>query len=303
MTFAEKHGALHVEGVQLADEHGEAVRLCGMSTHGLAWRREFVCEETFRELRDVWGTNCVRLALYTAEHMGYCTGGSKQELFGLVRKGIDLAKELGMYVIVDWHVLDEKSPLVYADEAERFFDALAAEYAGCPNLLYEICNEPNKGTGWDEIVQYAERVIPVIRRHSPEAVVIVGSPDWSQHPDCALDQPIGFDNLLYSLHFYAATHRDGLRERVKRCLDGGVPVFISECSLTESTGSGTPDLESGEKWFGLLDSYGVGYIVWSLASSPETSAVIAPGCRKLSGWQDGEIKQTGLWFREKFRRK
>ena len=301
MTAFERYGKLRIEGQRLVGEDGRNVRLFGMSTHGLAWYPQYVCEETFRALRDSWNVNCIRLALYTHEYHGYCTDGDKQELKTLVCKGIDLAVSLGMYAIIDWHVLGEQTPLTYADEAVRFFEEISGKYPDCPNLLYEICNEPNRNAGWDDIKKYASRVIPVIRKNSPEAIVIVGTPNWSQRCDLALEDPLSFDGLLYSFHFYAASHLDKERALLERCLKAGLPVMVSECSLTEASGHGELDLESSESWFSLLDEYNISYMTWSLSASKESSSVFCSGCKKLSGWEDEDLKPTGLWFRNRFR--
>ena len=300
MDHVGKHGALKVSGRKLLDKDGCEVRLYGMSTHGLAWRPEFVCEETFRALRDEWNTNTVRLALYTHEYHGYCTDGDKNELMGLVIKGIELAVSLGMYVIVDWHVLGEMSPLIYADEAEIFFRELSARYGNCPNLIYEICNEPNGRTEWFEIKEYAKRVIPIIRENAPDSVILVGTPEWSQHCDEAFEDMLDYDNIMYTFHFYAATHFDSLRKRLSSCLDAGMPVFISECSITEASGHGDVDYVSTREWFSLIDRYNLSYICWSLSATTESSGIISKGCTKLSDWQDADLKKTGIWFRNRF---
>ncbi len=65
-----QHGRLSVNKTTLTDEHGDAFRLQGVSTHGIGWFPQYVNEDTFAELRD-WGVNAVRLAMYTAEG-GYC---------------------------------------------------------------------------------------------------------------------------------------------------------------------------------------------------------------------------------------
>ena len=77
--------ALHVSGTCLADENENPVQLYGMSTHGLSWFPQYVTYETFQTLRDDWGTNCVRLAMYSGEYNGYCTGGDKEALKNLVK--------------------------------------------------------------------------------------------------------------------------------------------------------------------------------------------------------------------------
>lgn len=67
-------GALHVEGSQLVDDAGQAVELCGVSTHGLQWFPQYVNQELFGQLSEEWNCNLVRLALYSKD---YCEGSKK----------------------------------------------------------------------------------------------------------------------------------------------------------------------------------------------------------------------------------
>ena len=112
------HGALSVKETDLVDESGSKYQLKGVSTHGLAWFPDYVNEESFKTFRDDWGANVIRLAMYTDENGGYCTDGNKDSLKKLVKSGIDEATNLGMYVIVDWHILHDLTPLKYK-EIER----------------------------------------------------------------------------------------------------------------------------------------------------------------------------------------
>lgn len=184
-----QHGALHVENGKLTDADGNIVQLYGMSTHGIAWFPQYINYDSFRTLRDDWNTNCIRLAMYTAEYGGYCAGGDKEQLKQLVRDGVSYATELGMYVIVDWHILSDCDPNQNKDEAIAFFREMSETFADNDNVLYEICNEPNSGTSWDSIKSYAEEVIPVIREQKPDAVILVGTPTWSQEIDKAAASP------------------------------------------------------------------------------------------------------------------
>ncbi len=115
-------GALRVEGTQLLSQDGEPVRLCGVSTHGLQWYPQYVSGATFRELRERWNINVVRLALYT-EESGWCTRGAaeKDQLRELLRRGIRLAAENDLYVILDWHILSDGDPNRHLAEAKAFF--------------------------------------------------------------------------------------------------------------------------------------------------------------------------------------
>ena len=299
-TPVARHGELSVNGAYLVDENGRKVQLRGMSTHGLAWFPDYVNYDTFKYLRDEWNTNCIRLAMYTAEYNGYCTGGDKAWLKSLVNNGVEYATSLGMYVIIDWHVLNERTPMTYKEEAKAFFDEMSRKYANNPNVLYEICNEPNSGVSWSEISTYANEIIPVIRRNSPDSVIIVGTPTWSQEVDKAAAAPLGYDNIMYTLHFYADTHRDSLRNTMESCIRGGLPVFISEFGMCDASGNGAVNESESNKWKALIDKYNISYMCWNLANKGETSSIIQSGCSKLYGWNDGDLGQQGRLIREWF---
>lgn len=294
------HGALHVEGTALTDSHGNPVQLRGMSTHGIAWFPEYINYETFRYLRDEWNTNCIRLAMYTAEDGGYCSGGSQDDLKALVQNGVEYATKLGMYVIIDWHILSDQSPLTHQEEAIRFFDEMSKKYIGYDNVIYEICNEPNNSGTWNDVCAYANEVIPVIRANHENAVILVGTPTWSQDIDQALASPLAYENIMYVLHFYAATHTDWLRERMKTCIDKGLPVFVSEFGICDASGSGAVDIVQADAWKDLIETYNVSYMCWNLANKDESSSILVPGCYKLCDWNDEDLSTQGRWIRDWF---
>ncbi len=299
-TPVKTHGALRVQGADLVDSKGEKYQLYGMSTHGIAWFPQYVNRETFRTLRDDWKTNCVRLAMYTDEYGGYCSGGSREELKKMVADGVSYATELGMYVIVDWHVLNDRDPNVHKKDAIEFFDEMAEIWKDQDNVIYEICNEPNSGATWEGIRAYASEVIPVIRSHDKDAVIIVGTPTWSQDVDQAQKNPLEFDNVMYALHFYAATHTDWLRSRCEEAVKQGLPVWISEFGMCDASGNGANDFSEANKWMELIDRYNLSYCCWNLANKNETSSVIRPECQKTSSWTEGELSESGQWIRRRF---
>ena len=296
-----QHGALHVENGKLTDENGNTVQLYGMSTHGIAWFPQYINYDSFRTLRDDWNTNCIRLAMYTAEYGGYCAGGDKEQLKQLVRDGVSYATELGMYVIVDWHILSDCDPNQNKDEAIAFFREMSEAFADNDNVLYEICNEPNSGTSWDSIKSYAEEVIPVIREQKPDAVILVGTPTWSQEIDKAAASPLTFDNVMYTLHFYAGTHKDDLRNRLETCAQNNLPVFVSEFGMCDASGNGANDFDSTTKWLDLLNKYQISFCCWNLANKDESSSVFKAASTALSDWTDEDFNESGRWIREYFR--
>lgn len=297
-----QHGALHVENGKLTDENGNTVQLYGMSTHGIAWFPQYINYDSFRTLRDDWNTNCIRLAMYTAEYGGYCAGGHKEQLKQLVRDGVSYATELGMYVIVDWHILSDCDPNQNKDEAIAFFREMVEAFADNDNVLYEICNEPNGGTSWDSIKSYAEEVIPVIRAQKPDAVILVGTPTWSQEIDKAAASPLDDSNVMYTLHFYAGTHKDDLRNRLETCVQNGLPVFVSEFGMCDASGNGANDFVSTTKWLDLLNKYQISFCCWNLANKDESSSVFKASSTALSDWTDDDFNESGRWIRDYFRR-
>ena len=296
-----QHGALHVENGKLTDADGNTVQLYGMSTHGIAWFPQYINYDSFRTLRDDWNTNCIRLAMYTEEYGGYCAGGDKEQLKQLVKDGVSYATELGMYVIVDWHILSDCDPNQNKDEAIAFFREMAEVFADNDNVLYEICNEPNGGTSWDSIKSYAEEVIPVIRAQKPDAVILVGTPTWSQEIDKAAASPLDDSNVMYTLHFYAGTHKDDLRNRLETCVQNGLPVFVSEFGMCDASGNGANDFVSTTKWLDLLNKYQISFCCWNLANKDESSSVFKASSTALSDWTDDDFNESGRWIRDYFR--
>lgn len=292
-------GKLSVKGTQLVDQHGEELQLRGISTHGVAWFPQYVNEELFGELHEDWGANVIRLAMYTAESGGYCTDGNKDELKELLRRGVEYATNQDMYVIVDWHILSDNNPNQYKAEALQFFDEMSKEFAGHNNVLYEICNEPNGGTSWGEIKSYASEIIPVIRANAPEAVILVGTPNWSQYVNEAAADPItDYENIMYTLHFYAATHTDSLRNTMAEAIDAGLPVFVSEYGICDASGSGGIDEAQANAWVEMMDRYQVSYVAWNLSNKEETSALIGSTVEKVSGFQEEDLSDSGRWLRQ-----
>lgn len=292
-------GALHVDGTVLLDSHNEPIQLKGISTHGLAWFPQYVNNDCFRQLREDFNANVVRLAMYTSEYGGYCNGGDQAALKQLIDDGVSYASENDLYVIIDWHILSDGNPNTHKDAAAAFFQEVSARYADAENVLYEICNEPNGGTTWAEIKSYAEDIIPVIRANDEDAIILVGTPNWSQFVDQAAADPItGYDNIMYTLHYYAATHTDSLRSTMTAAIESGLPIFVSEYGICDASGNGAIDQTQADLWIQTLDAYGVSYVAWNLSNKAETSAIFRTDCEKTSGFTLDDLSESGHWVYE-----
>lgn len=297
-TPVSQHGQLSVKNGQLVDKNGKGYQLRGMSTHGLTWFPEFVNESEFKTLRDDWNTNVVRLAMYVDEWgNGQCYMGNKSGSLELLEKGVDICIKLDMYVIIDWHVLNPGDPSKYTNEAKSFFETVSKRYAKYPNVIYEICNEPNGGASWSgNIKPYAEKIIPVIRKNAPNSVIIVGTPTWSQEIDKPLSDPLSYKNVMYAFHFYAATHA-GLRSNVENCVAQGLPVFVSEFGTCDASGGGANDFNETQKWLSYFDKQGISYCNWSICNKDETCSVLRPGTSANGNWSESDLTENGKWMR------
>ena len=221
---------LVVSGTELRIKNGDSIEIRGISSHGLNWYGEYVNAESLQYVKDNLGINLIRLMMMLGSEdtsNGYILNPTKNKADMI--KLVDLAISKDMYVIIDWHVLTDKNPNVYKAEALVFFDEMSKKYANVPNVIFEICNEPNGPTTWDDIYDYAMDVIPVIRANSPEAIVIVGTPNFSQNTDAVLARPLPFANVMYSYHYYL--QESGNKYKAQTLINFhelGIPVFVSE---------------------------------------------------------------------------
>ncbi len=295
-------GRLRVENCRLCAENGEPVMLRGVSTNDLIISESFINDELFGELAEQ-GVNLIRLAVYTYGMgvIGYCTKGDRERYRQDVDKGVRLAAEHDMYVIIDWHILSDGDPNTYADEAEAFFAETAEKYADQRHVIYEICNEPN-GVDWPAVRRYAERIIPVIREKAPDSVIIVGNPDWSKDLLSAAADPLAFGNVMYTLHFYSATHGKEVRDTAERAMESGLPVFVTEFGVTAASGGLPRDLPAADEWIALLERENVSYCMWSLSKAPEACSMIRSTVPKYSGFEEEDYTDSGLWLLETLRK-
>ena len=292
-------GRLQVLNGKLCSESGEPVMLRGVSTNSLIPSEDMINEALFRELSQDVGVDLVRFAMYTygVGILGYCTNGDKDRHKADIAKGVELCRQNDMYALIDWHILSDGDPNCYVDEAKLFFDEMAALYCDHDNVLYEICNEPN-GVDWAAVKAYAEEVIPVIRARDPDSVIIVGNPDWSKDLYSVAADPLDFDNILYTLHFYAATHGQEFRDMTEELSRQGLPIFVSEYGVTAASGGLPRDLESADLWIELLERENISYCMWAYSKSPEPCSALRSNVLKYSGFEWDDYNATGHWLLE-----
>jgi len=197
---------------------------------------------------------------------------------------------------VDWH---DHNAHNHQAEAIDFFSEIAALYGETPNLIYEIYNEPTQ-VSWTNIVKpYAEAVIDTIRSIDPDNLIIVGTPTWSQDVDIAAANPIVKSNIAYALHFYAATHKQYLRNKAISALNKDVALFVTEWGTSEASGTGILDSIETEIWWDFMDRNKLSWCNWSIADKNETSAALNSGASEFGNWDEIDLSASGAFVRSK----
>ena len=291
-NFVSYNGKLKVSGTSLVNQYGEPIQLKGVSSHGLQWFGDLVNESNLDILKNNWNSNVFRLAMYTVEG-GYINNKS---ILDVLEKKIQMVIDRDMYVIIDWHILQDGNPNTYLSQSKEFFSYMSKKYGNVPNVIFEICNEPNGNVNWNnDIKPYAEQVISVIRNNSSNAVVLVGTGTWSQDILDPVNNRLSDSNVMYDVHFYAGTHTDWLRNKVNEAYSKGLPIFISEWGTSDASGNGGVYLTESQKWIDYLESKNISYVNWSLTNKSESSALMVSYCQTLT---DNCLTESGKFVKK-----
>ena len=280
------HGKLKVKGTALVDAKGNDVVLHGMSIGWHNWWARFYNAGAVHELTTKWNCTVLRAAMGVEPDSGYLK--SPERSITLMKNVIEACIKEDVYVIIDWH--DHN---IHQKEAVEFFSMMSKQYGKYSHVLYEIYNEPDRET-WPEVKAYSEAVIKAIRENDPDNIILVGSPHWSQDVHVAAADPIqGFDNLMYTMHFYAGTHKKWLRDRTDEAIKKGLPVFISECAGMEATGDGPLDNNEWEAFVRWMNEKKLSWIGWSVSDKNETCSVLERSAASNGNWTEADIKEWG----------
>ena len=301
------NGKLNVVGPYLVNQEGEKIQLYGLSTHGIQWFGRYCNFDTLAAITSEFGINIVRFSMTTSEG-GYCSGNTlvKEQMLQDLHEGIDAATKLGLYVIVDWHMVGatdpaDKNPLTYLEESKEFFSYISEYYKDQDNILFEIMNEPNGSTTWADCKKYANEVIPSIRKNS-DGIILVGNPRWTADLNSVMKDPlVGYNNIMYTYHFYARDHKN--TTQVKTAYDSGFPVFISEFGFMNSDGDGPISETNGNAWKEVLDSRNISYVAWNISNSECSSSIFKQNSSIMDDVSDANLREWGIYLKKWYRSK
>ena len=289
-------GQLQVQGTQLCDQQGNPVVLRGVS---LGWHNiwpRFYNKKVVRTLKNDWNATVVRAAMgVTTVEDNYLDNPS----FAIecVEKVVKAAIKEDIYVIIDWHAHE-----MHTQEAKAFFAQMAQKYGKYPHVIYELYNEPVEDS-WESLKQYASEIITEIRKYDPDNIILMGCPHWDQDVHVVAESPLrGFSNIMYTLHYYASTHKEYLRDRMEDAVKRGIPIFVSESGVTEASGNGVIDPESQQLWLDRMEKLKISWLCWSLSDKDESCSMLLPRATATGPWPEDVIKRSGKMVREYLKR-
>lgn len=292
----QQHGRLHVQGTQLIDEHNNPVILRGMSFGWSCFHPRFYTAGAVNTLVKDWHCSVIRAALGVEPPHGYKEDSATQ--IQLVRNVVEACIKEGVYVIIDWH-----SHNINLQEANAFFKTMATDYGKYPNIIYELYNEPDYES-WDSVKLYETAIISTLRSIDADNLILAGCPHWDQDINLVAASPLSnVSNVMYTVHFYAGTHKQWLRNRCDSAINKGIPIFISESAGMEATGDGPLNNEEWQRWIAWCEQHKISWVTWSVSDKDETCSVLQRSASSDGGWKDEDLKESGIKVREILRKK
>ena len=98
---------------------------------------------------------------------------------------------------------------------------------------------------------------------------------------------------MYTLHFYADSHKDELRGRMKYALDKDLPIFVTEFGICDASGNGPVNDTETDIWLKELEANDISYVIWNLSNKDETSAILKTGCDKVNNFTSDDFSPCG----------
>jgi len=262
---------------------------------------KYYTANTVAWLKNDWKANLVRASMGVEEGGGYLNkttkaisdASNKTRVYTVV----DAAIANDMYVIVDWHSHHAED---YKEQAITFFQEVATKYKDSNNVIYEIYNEPLNTTNWSTVIKpYAVDVIAAIRAIDPDNLIIVGTQTWSQDVDKAANDPItGYDNIAYTLHFYAGTHKQSLRDKAQTALNKGIALFVTEWGAVNADGGGAVATSETNAWLKFLKDNHISHANWALNDKAEGASSLVVGASVNGGWVSSQLTASGALVKD-----
>jgi endoglucanase len=234
----------------------------------------------FEEMKN-WGANIARLPIHPTawRRLG------KEKYLALLDEGVNWAKELGIYIIIDWHSIGNLRTEMYQSdnydttqkETFDFWRTMAKHFKGNTTVaFFELFNEPTTYNGqlgtctWAEWKKLNEEMIDIIRAHGNTAIPLVAGFNWAYDLTDIANDPLSMEGIAYVSHPYPMKRKAPWPEQWTK--DWGFvktkyPLILTEIGFcgAEEKGAHIPvisDESYGEAMTKYCDEKGISWVVW-----------------------------------------
>lgn len=308
-TFTQSLPRIHVERNQFVTEDGTIFVFRGLNIadpdkleHEDRWRKEL-----FEEVK-AWGANVIRLPV----HPRAWRERGPEGYLALLDQAVQWAKELDLYLIIDWHSIGNLRTELYMrdyylttqQETFTFWRTVASRYREEPNVaLYEVFNEPTTISNtlgsltWSQWKDLQTDIITIIQANNPDAVVLVAGLNWAYDLRPAAEEPFEVSNLAYVSHPYPQKREAPWEDKWQA--DFGfasefAPVILTEIgfALPDEKGVHIPvygDETYGEAIVNFAEERGISWTGWVF--DPDWSPMM------IKDWDYTPTRQ-GAFFRK-----
>ena len=183
----------------------------------------------------------------------------------VLKPAVDYATSKNLYVIIDYHQIDNATTGTSAADATTFWADTAPQFASYTNVIYEPFNEPiDMSASWTTLKPVVQGWIDTIRAGAPNNIIIVPSMIYDQRPGDAASNPPTGTNLMYTAHIYPGNWNATFKSQVATAV-AKAPVFITEWGYILNSSDhtmGTSSATYGTDFETLVDSYGASWTAW-----------------------------------------
>ena len=304
------HGKLYKNGKYLVDLEGKPVEIRGIGTHHLLQFKNLHTKECLETLK-YYGINCIRLSaylktqLFSASKGEYAIGyvAAVDETRAHIEEIVSYCVELGLYVILDWHMHATKSYAdMYETEAIEFFTYFSAKYKDTPNVIYELANEPYSITA-AELITFISKIRPVILANDPDAIMICGNASGGIETFYTKLVQAGYTDIFVCPHSYG----ESVKAQYNKWFDSGYPLFVSEWGNSNGYGDGEGNDAATTDLLSWLNENCVANCFWKYTDQKMTTSIlknrdgaIGNAYYKYGGFTEEDLSYNGKLYLNTF---
>lgn len=273
---------IKVKGNKFVNSNEETVIFRGVnSSDPDKLEKEGMWNEKYFKAVAEWGSNVIRFPV----HPRAWRQRTPEQYMQLLDRGVELAKQNNLYVIIDWHSIGNLRQQMFQDpgyettldETFEFWRTISKHYSKEPAVaFYELYNEPTI-TGnrfgnmtWEQWKEIQQNMIQVIRAWDKKTICLAAGFNWAYDLTPVKDSPLTGDNIAYVSHPYPQKREQPWEEKWEA--DWGFvadhyPVILTEIGfcLENEKGAHIPVISTedyGKAITAYTEKKGISWVAW-----------------------------------------